>query len=121
MIPAFGRSINAYELEKILFDFLPRCVENKTFSKSDAKKLETAIHLYEDQQELRALLQEHHLKAFVKNGAILPRKGVSDLPMKDSFLCSPASMEQTFVLKHGCHGDGDSRRYHPDRGRWIPW
>lgn len=101
--PAFGRSINAGELEKILFDFLPRCVENTFFFKKlDAKKLETAIHLYEDQQELRALLQEHHLKAFVKNGAILPRKsGVSDLPMKDPIsFCSPASMEQTFVLKH---------------------
>ena len=101
--PAFGRSINAGELEKILLDFLPRCVENIFFSKKlDAKKLETAIHLYEDQQELRALLQEHHLKAFVKNGAILPRKsGVSDLPMKDPIpFCSPASMEQTFVLKH---------------------
>ena len=100
--PAFGRSINAGELEKILFDFLPRCVENTFFFKKlDAKKLETAIHLYEDQQQLRALLQEHHLKAFVKNGAILPRKsGVSDLPMKDSIpVCSPASMEQTFVLK----------------------
>lgn len=69
--PAFGRSINAGELEKILFDFLPRCVENTFFFKKlDAKKLETAIHLYEDQQELRALLQEHHLKAFVINGAI---------------------------------------------------
>lgn len=101
--PAFGRSINAGELEKILFDFLPRCVENTFFFKKlDAKKLETAIHLYEDQQELRALLQEHHLKAFVINGAILPRKsGVSDLPMKDSIpFYSPASMEQTFVLKY---------------------
>ena len=101
--PAFGRSINAGELEKILFDFLPHCIENTfLFKKLDAKKLETAIHLYEDQQQLRALLQEHHLKAFVKNGAILPRKsGVSDLPMKDSIpFCSPASMEQTFVLDH---------------------
>ena len=44
--PAFGRSINAGELEKILLDFLPRCVENIFFSKKlDAKKLETAIHL----------------------------------------------------------------------------
>ena len=29
--PAFGRTINAGELEKILFDFLPRCVENSFF------------------------------------------------------------------------------------------
>ena len=31
--PAFGRTINAGELEKILFDFLPRCVENSFFYK----------------------------------------------------------------------------------------
>ena len=38
--PANGRTINARELEKILFDYVPECVENALFyKKRDAKKL----------------------------------------------------------------------------------
>ncbi|MDE7318611.1 MAG: ABC-ATPase domain-containing protein [Lachnospiraceae bacterium] len=101
--PAFGRTINAGELEKILFDFLPRCVENSFFyDKLDKKKVEAAIFLSEDQEAVRKILKEENLVAFVANGSILPRKsGVSDLPMKDSIpFCSPASMERTFSLPH---------------------
>ncbi len=101
--PAFGRTINAGELEKILFDFLPRCVENSFFyQKLDKKKVEAAVFLAEDQEAIRRILQEEKLVAFVANGAVLPRKsGVSDLPMKDSVpFCSPAAMERTFTLPH---------------------
>lgn len=101
--PAFGRTINAGELEKILFDFLPRCVENSfCYPKLDARKVEAAVFLSEDQEALRKILQEEDLAAFVANGSILPRKsGVSDLPMKDSVpFRSPASMERTFTLPH---------------------
>ncbi|HBN55500.1 MAG TPA: isopentenyl-diphosphate delta-isomerase, partial [Lachnospiraceae bacterium] len=101
--PALGRTINAGELEKILFDFLPRCVENSFYyRKLDAKKVEAAIFLAEDQEALRNILTEEKLSAFVANGSILPRKsGVSDLPLKDSVLfTSPASMERTFTLPH---------------------
>ncbi len=103
--PAFGRTINAGELEKILFDFLPRCVENSFFyQKLDSKKVEAAVFLAEDQEAVRKLLKEEGLAAFVANGAVLPRKsGVSDLPMKDSIpFRSPAAMEKTFILPH--HG-----------------
>lgn len=101
--PAFGRTINAGELDKILFEFLPRCVENSFFyQKLDSKKVESAVFLSEDQHALRQILQDEKLAAFVANGSILPRKsGVSDLPMKDSVpFRSPASMERTFVLPH---------------------
>lgn len=101
--PAFGRTINAGELEKILFDFLPRCVENSFFyRKLDGKKVEAAIFLAEDQEAVRNILKEEKLAAFVANGSILPRKsGISDLPMRDSVpFCSPASMERTFTLPH---------------------
>lgn len=101
--PAFGRTINAGELDKILFDFLPRCVENSFFhQKLDGRKVESAVFLSEDQNALRKILQEEKLAAFVANGSILPRKsGISDLPMKDSVpFLSPASMERTFVLPH---------------------
>lgn len=101
--PAFGRTINAGELEKILFDFLPRCVEGCFFYKHlDAKKVEAAIFLAEDQEALRQILKEERLTAFVANGSILPRKsGVSDLPLKDSTpFVSPSSMERSFTLPH---------------------
>lgn len=101
--PAFGRTINAGELEKILFDFLPRCVESSfLYRKLDAKKVEAAVFLAEDQESVRKILKEEHLVAFVANGSILPRKsGVSDLPLKDSIpFCSPTSMERTFTLPH---------------------
>lgn len=101
--PAFGRTINAGELEKILFDFLPRCVESCFFYRRlDAKKVEAAVFLAEDQEAVRAILEKEGLAAFVANGSILPRKsGVSDLPLKDSVpFLSPASMERTFSLPH---------------------
>lgn len=101
--PAFGRTINAGELDKILFDFLPKCVESSLFYKNlDKKKLENTIFLSEDQEELRNLLEKEGFAAFVANGSILPRKsGVSELPLAGSVpFISPASMEQTFVLPH---------------------
>lgn len=101
--PAFGRTIDAGGLEKILFDFLPKCVENSFFYRNaDKRRVESAVHLAEDQEAVRKLLKEEKLVAFVANGSILPRKsGVSDLPMKDSVpFTSPASMERTFTLPH---------------------
>ncbi len=101
--PAFGRTINAGELERILFDFLPRCVESSLFyRKLDGKKVESAIFLAEDQEALRNILLEERLVAFVANGAVLPRKsGVSDLPLKDSVpFAAPAAMERSFTLPH---------------------
>ena len=101
--PAFGRTINAGELEKILFDYLPKCVESCFFfSRLDGKKVEHAVFLSEDQTAVRELLKQENLVAFVANGSILPRKsGVSDLPLKDSIpFVSPSSMERTFTLPH---------------------
>lgn len=101
--PAFGRTINAAELEKILFDFLPRCVEDSLFYRNlDKKKVENAIFLAEDQKALRELLQKEKLCAFVANGSVLPRKsGVSDMPMKDSIpFTAPPTLERSFTLPH---------------------
>ena len=101
--PAFGRTINAGELEKILFDFLPDCVEHTFFHQNiDQKKVEQALFLYDDQEALRQILKQEKLAAFVADKAILPRKsGVSDLPMKNSMpFSSPASMRRTYALPH---------------------
>lgn len=104
--PAFGRTIDAGGLEKILFDFLPKAAEKSFFAKNlDRKSLQAAVWLAEDQTELRRRMRERNVVAFVANGSILPRKnGVSDQPMKDSIpFISPKTMEQSFVLPH--HGE----------------
>lgn len=101
--PAFGRTINAGELEKILFDFLPHSIENSLFlRKLDRQKVEAAVQLSEDQDELREIMKKEKLVAFVANGAILPRKsGVSDWPLKDGVpFVSPVSLQRTFKLPH---------------------
>lgn len=94
--PANGRTINARELEKILFDFLPQCVQKSLFYRSyDSPGLQKIAELAEDQETIRALLKECGLVAFVANGSILPREsGVSERPMKQAVpFQSPDSME----------------------------
>ena len=101
--PANGRTINAVELEKILFDFLPICVQKAFLYKNlDAKKLEEAIFLAEDQAYIREQLKKEALTAFVADGAILPREsGISSRPMKDSIpFQSPDTLRVTMTLPH---------------------
>lgn len=104
--PAFGRSINAGELQKILFDFLPKCIESSLFfSKLNKQEVERAVFLSEDQEEIRRILKKEGLVCFVANGSILPRKsGVSSRPLPEGVaFCSPVSMEKTIKLPH--HGE----------------
>lgn len=101
--PANGRTINAPELEKILFDFLPACVENTFFYKNiNQEELEQTIFLAEDQQAIREQLKEKKLVAFIADGAILPREsGISSRPMKHSVpFISPESLRITMNLPH---------------------
>ena len=101
--PANGRTINARELEKIVFGFLPECVEQSLFYKNcDKKRVRSIIDLAEDQQFIRDELEKNDLIAFVANGAILPREsGVSDKPMKGAVrFQSPKEMEVTMKLPH---------------------
>lgn len=101
--PANGRTINARELEKIVFEFLPECVEQSLFYKNcDKKRVRSIIDLAEDQQYIREELETKDLIAFVANGAILPREsGVSDKPMKGAVrFQSPKEMEVTMKLPH---------------------
>jgi len=101
--PANGRTINAQELEKILFDFIPVCVEQGLrFANTPKEELTKVIHLAEDQQFIREELLRLDLAAFVADGSILPREsGVSDRPMKDAIpFCAPESMAITLQLPH---------------------
>ena len=99
--PANGRSINARELEKILFDFLPKCVSHSLYYRAlDAGKLKKTAELAEDQLAIRQMLADRGLVAFVANGSVLPREsGVSSRPMKQAVpFQSPASMEVELIL-----------------------
>lgn len=93
--PANGRTINAGELIRILFRFLPECVHQSLYYKNaDQKHLQAVKELAQDQHVIREQLKEQHLAAFVADGAILPREsGVSDRPMKQAVpFVSPQSM-----------------------------
>ena len=101
--PANGRTINARELEKLLFDLLPRCVENALLCRRlDARALQAAADLAEDQQFLRRALPGLGLCAFVADGSVLPRaSGVSQRPMEGAVpFRSPASLAVSLDLPH---------------------
>lgn len=104
--PARGRSIDARELEKILFRLLPDAVEKsgifKLFKEQEKSKLREQIELADDQKELRRVTQENGFAAFIADGSVLPREsGVSQKPMKNAVLFkSPESMQVSFDLPH---------------------
>ncbi len=101
--PAYGRTIAAGELEKILFDLLPEVVE-KTFHMQPAmqRELQQVADLADDQHFIRGELDRLGLVAFVGDGSVLPREsGVSQRPMKDAVKFeSPESLAVTLALPH---------------------
>ena len=101
--PANGRTINARELEKMLFDILPDCVRKSLYyANIDKERLKKAIWLCEDQQYIRQCLDERGLCAFIADGSILPREsGISEKPMKDAVTFqSPESMRVSIKSPH---------------------
>ncbi len=101
--PANGRTINARELEKILFDFIPACVDQALLCGSiPREELAGTMALAEDRWFIRQELERLGLAAFVADGSVLPREsGVSDRPMKEAVpFLSPDSMAVTLELPH---------------------
>lgn len=101
--PANGRTVNSGELKKILFEFLPRCVERSLFYAAlPEKKPEENAELADDQLFIRESLKKLGLVVFVADGSVLPRaSGVSDKPMKGAVpFRSPESLAVTLELPH---------------------
>ena len=101
--PANGRTINARELEKMLFDILPDCVRKSLYyANIDKDKLCNAVFLCEDQQYIRQCLDERGLCAFIADGSILPREsGISEKPMKGAVTFqSPESLRVVLKTPH---------------------
>ena len=62
--PANGRTINARELSKILFEFLPQCVQKSCLYRNlDERKTEQIMELAEDQAYIRRELAKRGLIA----------------------------------------------------------
>ena len=103
--PANGRTINARELSKILFEFLPQCVQKSCLYRNlDERKTEQIMELAEDQAYIRRELAKRGLIAFVADGAVLPREsGISQRPMKGAVpFQSPETMRVEMDLPY--HG-----------------
>ena len=101
--PANGRTINARELDKLLFDLLPRCVQGSLiYAAWKPERLRAIADLAEDQAYIRQALPRLGLCAFVADGSILPRSsGVSQLPMEGAVpFRSPSSLSVTLDLPH---------------------
>ena len=101
--PANGRTINARELIKILFDFLPECVEKSLlYQNINSAKAQRVMELSEDQEFIRKELSKRELVAFVADGSVLPREsGISQRPMKGAVaFASPESMRVTMNLPY---------------------
>ena len=101
--PARGRTIDAGELKKILFTYLPQAVKKSLYYKSlKAESVQKIVDLADDQQYIREELEKRNLIAFIANGSILPREsGISQKPMKGAVpFQSPKTMETTMDLPH---------------------
>lgn len=102
--PANGRTINAFELKKILFDYLPDIVKKSLYYKNlNTQEVKKTAELSENQHYIRQELARRGLTAFVANGSVLPREsGISQRPMKDAVRFeSPDSMEVEMNLPYG--------------------
>lgn len=94
--PAKGRTVLSKELEKILFDFLPKIIDNTLiYDNLNKLSIKRRIELSEDQNYIRCYLKQNSLVAFIANDSILPREsGISTKPLKDGLkFQSPKSME----------------------------
>lgn len=103
--PANGRSVNAGELVKMLFQFVPEAAQIALFyDRLNKNALKAAIELARDQQFIREHLSEQGLSAFLADGSVLPREsGISDRPMKGAVpFQSPAACKVTVTLPY--HG-----------------
>ena len=102
--PANGRTINAGELETILFRILPDIV-NKTvlFKNINVSELDDVMRLTENQFFIRNEMRHKGLTAFIADDSILPRKsGISKEPLKDAVrFRAPESMKIELDLPDG--------------------
>ncbi|WP_286300754.1 ABC-ATPase domain-containing protein [Vibrio apostichopi] len=97
-LPADGRSILAKKAINIITFYLPKFIRRATLERElNIEAMIKHCEAVEDQDALRAQLEENNLAAFVANGSILPRiAGNCDLPMKGAVpFLAPESLSVT--------------------------
>ncbi|EKG0011722.1 ABC-ATPase domain-containing protein [Vibrio cholerae] len=97
-MPAEGRDILAKKALNILTFHLPKYIRRATLERElDKTALLHHCEIVEDQEAMRAQLDDLGLVAFVANGSVLPRlAGNCDLPMKEAVpFIAPKSLEVT--------------------------
>ena len=97
-LPADGRSILAKKAINIITFYLPKFIRRATLERElNIEAMIKHCEVVEDQDALRAQLEENNLAAFVANGSVLPRiAGNCDLPMKGAVpFAAPESLSVT--------------------------
>lgn len=91
-LPANGRRIAGRQAIAIFFDELPIVVKQSLYyANLNPKEVIKHVESVEDQEALRAALEDNGLVAFIGNGAILPRlTGIDDRPLDKDALAFKA-------------------------------
>ena len=101
-LPARGRTIEGGWCRELLFETVPMLIRMALIhDELDKSELRQHVLSNEDQQALRGMLDAAGLVAFVRNGAVLPRRsGASDLPLTQNpaQFQTPPSMHAEFTL-----------------------
>ena len=100
-LPAAGRRVLGWEAEDILVRRLPAAVHaSLLFERIDENAVTSHVLVAEDADNLRGMLDEAGLVAFVADGSILPRKsGVEPGPLVGGIpFRSPESLRREFML-----------------------
>lgn len=105
-LPAWGRTVLGNKAEEMLCQFIPQMVRDTLpYAKLEPEKVEERMRLVDNQQEIRARLQEEGWVAFVADGSVLPREsGISDRPLSTGKVVSfraPDSLKRTISVPHG--------------------
>lgn len=102
-LPARGRRVLGRQAARLLCEAVPGMVQGALVHHSlPAERIDAWCDAGEDQQALRAMLEDRQLVAFVADGSILPRRsGVDDRPLTEGTVVpfqSPESMRVSFTL-----------------------
>ncbi len=83
-LPAAGRTILGRQAADMLFQEVPKLVQQSLRSKNlPAGELQRHIQVVEDQEIIRGELEKHRWICFIANGSCLPRRsGVDDRPLQ---------------------------------------
>lgn len=103
-LPAAGRRVLSKEADEILFNALPKIIEESLIYENIHKNnIEKHVKLAEDQYYIRQDMKKRGIAAFIADRAILPREsGISQRPMKVGAVPfkAPDSLKVEFDCPH---------------------